>query len=400
VVRNPVHLPFCPVCRHARPVAARFLSGGRLYFSEHPDPCPHQQAGLGPGIVWCPALSEHCYPDPLEDVRRRFALFHSLGDNCEFGIAQKLAGAEPLDLLRFAGFHIPVEDRLRALIHALEQDFAGLGDPGTVSCELHEDPASEWYAVRETRWNLLTYAQHDGPDRDVGRLAARQALALGFRRRKLLEDLAMGHRVFLWKSNPGDDPADVRRLAALLRARGPNLLLWVKAAEPVGMVEYAGDGLLIGTVARFAPYDDACGLHFQSWLSLCFAASEAAACLRSAGVWSEPEDWLGAIVDASTGAIIGAGGAPLDRLRFPPADKCAVVAIGPDTDDPDAWRHRWVPALVRAMAGGDRMIATAPLRPWQIEALDAAGLGSAPRMALEPGWFYGFTQAVRCGDGG
>ncbi len=394
-----MHLPFCPVCRQSRPVAARFLSGGRLYFSDHRDPCPHQQPGLGPGIVWCPVLSEHCCPDPLEDVRRRFALFHSLGDNCEFGIAQKLAGAEPLDLLRFAGFYIPVEDRLRALIHALERDFAGLGDPGTVSCELHEDPASEWYPVRETRWNLLTYAQHDGQDRDLARLAARQAVALGFRRRKLLEDLTQGHRVFLWKSNLGNDPAEIRRLAALLRARGPNLLLWVTEAAPdtpVGTVEYAGDGLLTGTVARFARYLDACALHFQSWLSLCFAASEAAACLRSVGVWSEREAWTGAIVDAATGAIIGAEDAPLNRLRFPPADKCAVVAIGPRADDPDVWRQRWVPALARAMAGGDRLLATTPLRDWQIAALDAAGLGSSPRMALEPGWFYGFTQAVRC----
>jgi hypothetical protein len=48
------------------------------------------------------------------------------------------------------------------------------------------------------------------------------------------------------------------------------------------------------------------------------------------------------------------------------------------------------------MAAGERLIATAPLRDWQIEALDNAGLGSAPRMALEPGWFCGFTQAVRC----
>ena len=176
-------------------------------------------------------------------------------------------------------------------------------------------------------------------------------------------------------------------------------MLWVTEAAPdtpVGTVEYAGDGLLTGTVARFARYLDACALHFQSWLSLCFAASEAAACLRSVGVWSEREAWTGAIVDAATGAIIGAEDAPLNRLRFPPADKCAVVAIGPRADDPDVWRQRWVPALARAMAGGDRLLATTPLRDWQIAALDAAGLGSSPRMALEPGWFYGFTQAVRC----
>src|SRR5690242_4928537 len=34
--------------------------------------------------------------------------FESLGDNCEFGLVQRKAGIEPVYLLRFAGFEIPV----------------------------------------------------------------------------------------------------------------------------------------------------------------------------------------------------------------------------------------------------------------------------------------------------
>lgn len=50
--------------------------------------------------------------------------FESLGDNCEFGLVQRIGGIEPLGLLRFAGFHIPVEYRLNRLLDALERGFS------------------------------------------------------------------------------------------------------------------------------------------------------------------------------------------------------------------------------------------------------------------------------------
>ncbi len=65
----------------------------------------------------------------LQDLMLRFA---ALGDNCEFGLVQRQAGAEPLGLLRFAGFHIPAERRLGRLIEALDREFEGVGRPETV----------------------------------------------------------------------------------------------------------------------------------------------------------------------------------------------------------------------------------------------------------------------------
>jgi hypothetical protein len=55
--------------------------------------------------------------------------FRALGDNCEFGLVQRHCGAEPIDLLRFAGLHIPIEDRLAALTKAVTVGFEGLGQP-------------------------------------------------------------------------------------------------------------------------------------------------------------------------------------------------------------------------------------------------------------------------------
>src|ERR1700709_963317 len=52
--------------------------------------------------------------------------FESIGDNCEFGLVQRLAGAEPLGLLRFAG------TPLRNLLGGLNARFADIADPNHV----------------------------------------------------------------------------------------------------------------------------------------------------------------------------------------------------------------------------------------------------------------------------
>ena len=52
--------------------------------------------------------------------------FESLGDNCEFGLVQRKAGAEPLGLLRFSSAPLP------RLVRALRERFDGLTDPANV----------------------------------------------------------------------------------------------------------------------------------------------------------------------------------------------------------------------------------------------------------------------------
>ena len=52
--------------------------------------------------------------------------FMSLGQNCEFGFAQRAFGAEPMDLLRWASTPLPV------LLDLLRNRFAGIGDPDQV----------------------------------------------------------------------------------------------------------------------------------------------------------------------------------------------------------------------------------------------------------------------------
>ncbi len=59
--------------------------------------------------------------------------FESLGRNCEFGFVQRLSGAEPMGLLRFAGMSFD------ALVQALNTRFAGIAEPGNFTVWLDGD---------------------------------------------------------------------------------------------------------------------------------------------------------------------------------------------------------------------------------------------------------------------
>ena len=201
--------------------------------------------------------------------------FQSLGDNCEFGLVQRWAGAEPSDLLRFASFHAPVEDRLRLTTEALAAGFEGLGNPASVVCELRDEYRPRQYAVWETGWNLLYHPERTENEISAAALHAQQVRILPFRRRKLLDDLKAAHRIFVWKSDAPADEADIRALLACLSRYGPNRLLWVRPVhgdKPPGHAEDAGGGLIKGFVARLAPYDQAADSDHASWLAVCMNA--------------------------------------------------------------------------------------------------------------------------------
>ena len=106
-------------------------------------------------------------------------------------------------------------------------------------------------------------------------LRQREATRLTFLRRKLLEDLKNGEKVWVWKSNIKLTLDQIERLVAVLRRHGQNILLWVVEADDAhrpGSVERISDNLLKGYVERFAPYHNAPDISPQSWLEVCQAA--------------------------------------------------------------------------------------------------------------------------------
>ncbi len=198
--------------------------------------------------------------------------FEALGDNCELGLVQRQAGVEPLGLLRFAGFHIPIERRLARLVDALDARFEGLGNLDTVRVELAGEAGRREFLVFESAWNLMYHTFHHEGQIKPETLRRQEAQKLQFLRRKFLTDIGHGEKILVWKSNFRIDEQDVERLAARLRALGPNLLLWVEeadAAHPAGSVEARGDALLKGYIDRFAPYDNATAISYEPWFRMC-----------------------------------------------------------------------------------------------------------------------------------
>ena len=179
--------PFTPAARPFQRVTARIGDNvlGRMLFTE-PDDLrlvipPDLAAGSRDGIVLTldlPDAGRPCEFDGNDDTRvlglscRRLSIdempmlggdgdvplaeiagtMQSLGLNCEFGLVQRRAGAEPLGLLRFATSPLP------ALLAGLEARFDGLGDPAAMDlAEVPFSPGSnscEWI-VRDRRFGFV-----------------------------------------------------------------------------------------------------------------------------------------------------------------------------------------------------------------------------------------------------
>ena len=209
---------------------------------------------------------------PLNEI---LLLFESLGDNCEFGLVQRHFGAEPLSLLRFAGFEIGLERRLDHLIRAIETGFVGLGRPEAIEVSVGGPAGHEEFLVRETTYQLMYHTFQSPNYMTAEKIRVREADRIDFLRRKFLEDLADGRKLLVWKSNTVTPAHNITRLLSALRRYGPNSLLWVSEADAGNLsptVTFAEDGLLRGYIDRLAPYDDATDISYAAWELLCPAA--------------------------------------------------------------------------------------------------------------------------------
>jgi hypothetical protein len=212
------------------------------------------------------AASQAVVALPRSDLPRdELALrFESLGDNCELGLIQRRCGVEPLSLLRFSNIELP------SLIRGINSGFAGLGDLATL--QLLDNPDDREYAVRDVGYGITYHTFLYKEDVTADGLLQQQATRLKFLVRKLLEDMREAEKIFVVKRNEKLTEATILPLYAALNLYGDNTLLWVTTADgqhPAGTVERRMPGLLKGYVDRFAPYDNAHDLSFESWVSVC-----------------------------------------------------------------------------------------------------------------------------------
>lgn len=198
--------------------------------------------------------------------------FESLGDNCEFGLVQRRGGAEPLGLLRFASILLPIEVRLEKLAAALVRKFEGLGELDTITVYLAGESGRREFMVSESAYNLMYHTDILEGETGLNEMRKREAKRLSFLRRKLLEDLGAGEKIWVWKSAATLDTSQVQPLLHALRSLGPNTLLWVVEGDEghrPGSVEQLDRDFIKGYIERFAPYESAPDIRPVSWFEVC-----------------------------------------------------------------------------------------------------------------------------------
>ena len=198
---------------------------------------------------------------PVLEDRDLVLHFESVGDNCELGFAQRMAGAEPAGLLSFAG--APV----RSFIRALNNRFRGAADPDSI--RVQEENGE--YMVKLTRYDVYYHAHIRAGDATAEAVYAQQCRTVGELVNTLISDLENPKKILVFRQNEPLLASDLGDLRLALSAYGNSTLLWVQDAcpgHPPGTVAVADERLLLGYVNRLAPRNDVPNLHHASWMSV------------------------------------------------------------------------------------------------------------------------------------
>jgi hypothetical protein len=216
------------------------------------------------------------------DDRALVLQFESIGDNCELGLVQRQAGAEPLGLLRFAGAP------LRNLLRGLHARFANIADPQHIRVVAENGE----YMVKLTKYDFTYHAHVLVGDMDPDALHRQQCRTIGFLAAKLIQDLENPSKILVFRQNEALSAADLVDLRLALSAYGPTTLLWVQQAcpgHPPGSVEVADAHMMVGYVPRLAERSSVPDLDFASWMRVLRRASAIASQAREGRLVAVPE---------------------------------------------------------------------------------------------------------------
>ena len=190
------------------------------------------------------------------------------GFGCEFGFFQRWCGAEPMGLLRWASV-TPTN-----LAAGLRARFADIEDLAYIRMRYPREKGGAW-GVSQTRYGLQMdhLLTHSSEPEDAA--ARRISRALDFLRRKLIEELEDGSKLFVHRVIGREmTETEVADLAGAVNAYGHNTLLIVGLSTPdhpafTAVRRHAG--LVMGYIDRFAPDGDSLDSNNAGWEKLCLA---------------------------------------------------------------------------------------------------------------------------------
>ena len=187
--------------------------------------------------------------------------FISMGGNCEFGMAQRLCGAEPLDLLRWCSTNIA------QILRLLDDRFARIADPDCLSLEL----VGGEYILRNNHYRLAGHTHVRAGEMTPERLMKREVTRLPRQAEMLMEELAEGRRIIVRKIQPHNNAREVETFLARIASLGPCPILLVSPdAERAGDVERVSPRVMRGYIDSFANAAGvAAGTRAPPWIELC-----------------------------------------------------------------------------------------------------------------------------------
>jgi tetratricopeptide (TPR) repeat protein len=212
----------------------------------------------------------------LADLICRFESLGGTRQGCEFGRVQRALGAEPLGLLRWA------QMTFESLLECINSDFEGVGTPEQTILGFYEDrhayteePADPEYVTRDARFHMASHTFVRKSHIPFEKMYAQSCRRIVLLRRKLMEDLAAGDKVFVFKL--GDrtlTEAELDELHAALRRHGETTLLYVRQAADTqmsGSVDCVKPGLLVGYLDHFSLDDEGQPRtpNIPAWTSIC-----------------------------------------------------------------------------------------------------------------------------------
>ena len=259
--------------------------------------------------------------------------FESLGDSCELGLVQRAVGAEPLGMFRFAGAP------LRHLIRALDARFEGMAEPEHVRVQ----PENGEFMIKLTKYDFIYHAHVKIGEADPVALHRQQTRTVGFLIDKLINDLASGDKIMVFRQNEDLAANDLLDFRRALAAYGAPTLLWVqptRPSHPPGTVVVADRTLMIGYVSRLSPRQNAPDFDLKSWLAMLRNAERARPDRRSDDPQPPPPVRRTDIVfgrDGNARALTGAGwSAPEDGFTWSVDDRSILTVAKPG--EADAYR--------------------------------------------------------------
>lgn len=220
----------------------------------------HEEADSPFERVGRPELDPAIFP-PENDIGEFLLNFESLGDNCEFGVVQRIAGVEPIGLLRWGG--ISIASLTKMLNNRLEQ----VGDPDFVHLRLNDRGK---YSLRDPRYFAMHTFIDEGhmPEPALRDLLIRRVV---FLRNKLISDLTDGEKIFVYKSRKPQTLKEVIALHDAARIYGRIRLLYVqKEIMPelnADIVKVRG-GLVCASLPKIVTSPHGARNYFPDWVKI------------------------------------------------------------------------------------------------------------------------------------